>query len=123
MELQASIRGVTGTTTAMIEFQQLAKRFNKAEILKGIDLGIQRGNRVALVGSNGAGKTTLIRCLLGEYNFDGQVLVDGLDARSQRGDVLNWSMDWMRAASEAMFSSGSALYRNCHHRSRCRSGS
>ena len=88
MELQASNRGVTGTTTAMIEFQQLAKRFNKAEILKGIDLGIQRGNRVALVGSNGAGKTTLIRCLLGEYNFDGQVLVDGLDARSRRGDVL-----------------------------------
>ncbi len=88
MELQASIRGATETTTAMIEFQQLAKRFNKAEILKGIDLGIQRGNRVALVGSNGAGKTTLIRCLLGEYNFDGQILVDGLDARSQRRDVL-----------------------------------
>jgi ABC-2 type transport system ATP-binding protein len=72
----------------MIRFQQVAKRFNKAEILKGIDLEIQPGNRVALVGSNGAGKTTLIRCLLGEYNCDGQVSVDGLDARGQRQAVL-----------------------------------
>ncbi|MGB5301462.1 MAG: ABC transporter ATP-binding protein [Thiogranum sp.] len=72
----------------MIRFQQVAKRFNKAEILKGIDLEIQPGNRVALVGSNGAGKTTLIRCLLGEYNCDGQVSVDGLDARGQRQTVL-----------------------------------
>jgi ABC-2 type transport system ATP-binding protein len=43
---------------------------------------------VALVGSNGAGKTTLIRCLLGEYNCDGRVSVDGLDARGQRQLVL-----------------------------------
>jgi ABC-2 type transport system ATP-binding protein len=64
----------------MIRFQQVAKRFNKTEVLKGIDLEIQPGNRVALVGSNGAGKTTLIRCLLGEYNCDGRVSVDGLDA-------------------------------------------
>jgi ABC-type multidrug transport system ATPase subunit len=42
----------------MIRFQQVAKRFNKTEVLKGIDLEIQPGNRVALVGSNGAGKTT-----------------------------------------------------------------
>ena len=72
----------------MIRFQQVVKRFNKAEILKGIDLEIQPGNRVALVGSNGAGKTTLIRCLLGEYNCDGRVSVDGLDARGQRQAVL-----------------------------------
>lgn len=72
----------------MISFRQVAKSFNKAEILKGIDLEIEPGNRVALVGSNGAGKTTLIRCLLGEYNFDGQVNVDHLDCRQQRTDVL-----------------------------------
>jgi ABC-2 type transport system ATP-binding protein len=72
----------------MICFRQVAKRFQKSEILKGIDLDIEPGSRVALVGSNGAGKTTLIRCLLGEYNFDGQVTVDKLDARQQRQEVL-----------------------------------
>jgi ABC-2 type transport system ATP-binding protein len=44
--------------------------------------------RVALIGSNGAGKTTLIRCLLGEYTFDGRVTIDGRDPRRERTAVL-----------------------------------
>ena len=51
----------------MIRFHQVYKRFQRTDVLAGIDLEIGRGDRVALVGSNGAGKTTLIRCLLGEY--------------------------------------------------------
>jgi ABC-2 type transport system ATP-binding protein len=88
MDMPVRQNEFTRSVATMIRFQQVAKRFNKAEILKGIDLAIQPGNRVALVGSNGAGKTTLIRCLLGEYNFDGKVEVDGLDARSRRQEVL-----------------------------------
>ena len=49
----------------MIRFEQVAKQFRRNRVLRGIDLGFGRGDRVALVGSNGAGKTTLIRCLLG----------------------------------------------------------
>jgi len=41
------------------------------------------------VGSNGAGKTTLIRCLLGEYNFQGEIRIDGLNPRVQRREVLS----------------------------------
>lgn len=72
----------------MIQFEQLNKRFRRQEVLKGIDLVIERGQRVALVGSNGAGKTTLIRCLLGEYRCGGRVRVDGMDPRQQRREVL-----------------------------------
>ncbi len=72
----------------MIHFQQVGKRFRKFPVLSDIELKIPAGDRVALVGSNGAGKTTLIRCLLGEYNCDGRVLVDGQDAREQRQQVL-----------------------------------
>ncbi len=72
----------------MIKFNKVHKRFRRNEVLKGIELTIGRGDRVALVGSNGAGKTTLIRCLLGEYNCTGEVLVDGLDPRQHRTDVL-----------------------------------
>ena len=89
MDMQVSDNSITRSVSTMIQFRAVAKRFNKAEILKGINLEIQPGNRVALVGSNGAGKTTLIRCLLGEYNFDGKVEVDGLDARSRRQEILN----------------------------------
>ncbi|HID45385.1 MAG TPA: ABC transporter ATP-binding protein [Chromatiaceae bacterium] len=72
----------------MIEFQGVTKRFRRVEVLKGIDLQIERGDRVALVGSNGAGKTTMIRCLLGEYQCGGKVVVDGLEPRQHRTEVL-----------------------------------
>ena len=73
----------------MIQFEKVSKRFRRTEVLKQVDLTIERGHRIALVGSNGAGKTTLIRCLLGEYTCDGRVLVDGLDPRSHRREVLS----------------------------------
>ena len=73
----------------LIRLKKITKRFRRQEVLKGLDLTIERGHRVALVGSNGAGKTTLIRCLLGEYTCQGQVRVDGLDPREHRREVLS----------------------------------
>jgi ABC-2 type transport system ATP-binding protein len=73
----------------MIQFEGVVKRFRRNKVLQGVDLTIERGNRVALVGSNGAGKTTLIRCLLGEYTCEGRVLVDGMDPRQHRREVLS----------------------------------
>lgn len=72
----------------MIQFSNLAKSFRRARVLDGISLNIGIGERVALIGSNGAGKTTLIRCLLGEYTFDGTVAINGLDPRQNRTAVL-----------------------------------
>jgi len=72
----------------MIQFKQVAKTFRKARVLDGISLDIGLGERVALIGSNGAGKTTLIRCLLGEYTYDGKVSINGLDPRGNRTAVL-----------------------------------
>ncbi len=74
--------------TPMIQFNNLAKTFRRARVLDGISLDIGLGERVALIGSNGAGKTTLIRCLLGEYTFDGTVAIAGLDPRQNRTEVL-----------------------------------
>jgi ATP-binding cassette subfamily B protein len=50
------------------------------EVLKGIDMHIQAGQKVALVGGSGAGKSTIIQLLLQFYQVDkGQILVDGKD--------------------------------------------
>ncbi|MCU7837145.1 MAG: ABC transporter ATP-binding protein [gamma proteobacterium symbiont of Taylorina sp.] len=72
----------------MIEFNNVKKTFKRTEVLKGLNLKIEKGDRIALVGSNGAGKTTMIRCLLGEYVCEGQVLVNGHDPRHERQLVL-----------------------------------
>ncbi len=72
----------------MINFSNVEKSFRRNTVLKDINLKIERGQRVALVGSNGAGKTTLIRCLLGEYNCKGKVTIDDLDPREYRQQVL-----------------------------------
>jgi NapH/MauN family ferredoxin-type protein len=72
-------RSVARRVPLMIRFDNVAKSFRKSRVLDAINLEIGPAERVALIGSNGAGKTTLIRCLLGEYTFDGKVTIDGRD--------------------------------------------
>jgi ABC-2 type transport system ATP-binding protein len=72
----------------MILFDQVIKKFRRQRVLDDLQLRIERGERVALVGANGAGKTTLIRCLLGEYTHSGEISVEGLPARTQRRQIL-----------------------------------
>ena len=72
----------------MISIRAVTKQFRKTTVLNHIDLEIKPGDRIALVGSNGAGKTTLIRCLLGEYNFQGRIEINGLEPAKHRTSVL-----------------------------------
>lgn len=72
----------------MISLSGVTKAFQGRTVLDNIFLSVERGERIALVGSNGAGKTTLIRCLLGEYTFKGSIAVGGQDPRNNRGAVL-----------------------------------
>jgi len=48
-----------------VEVKGLAKSYDKP-LIKGLDLAIEAGEKVAIIGPNGIGKTTLLRCLLGE---------------------------------------------------------
>jgi polar amino acid transport system ATP-binding protein len=65
-------------TSPILEIRNLHKKFGEVEVLKGINLTMQQGDVVSLIGSSGSGKTTLLRCvnLLEEYE-DGVVAVAG----------------------------------------------
>lgn len=54
----------------VIEAEGLVKSYDGKSIVRGFDLTVQRGDRVAFVGPNGVGKTTLIKMLLGEVDPD-----------------------------------------------------
>ena len=64
----------------MIEIKNIRKSFGKLEVLKGIDLSIQKGEVVSIVGPSGAGKTTLLQ-IIGTLDRpdSGAVLIDSVD--------------------------------------------
>src|SRR4051812_21694313 len=63
---------------AMIEIRDLHKRFGAVEVLKGIDLDVDAGKVVCVIGPSGSGKSTLLRCINHLERPDaGYVLVDG----------------------------------------------
>lgn len=72
----------------LIRAGELTKTFNKVEVLKKINIDFNEGDRIALIGQNGAGKTTLIRCILGQYVFNGSLEVLGKNPRSNRVEIL-----------------------------------
>ena len=54
------------------------KSFGKVEVLKGVDLSIIEGERVALMGPSGSGKSTLLNCISGIEKLDsGEIILDG----------------------------------------------
>lgn len=69
----------------MIEFQDVSKTYGATQALKNLNLSIQEGQIVGLIGHNGAGKSTTIKSLVSVINpTSGKILVDGLDLASHR---------------------------------------
>ncbi|MBQ0099755.1 MAG: amino acid ABC transporter ATP-binding protein [Firmicutes bacterium] len=63
---------------AYLEIKNFHKKFGQTEVLKGIDLSINKGDVVSIIGSSGSGKTTLLRCInFLEMPDNGIMLLDG----------------------------------------------
>lgn len=73
----------------MIEAKGLIKRFGNLEVLKGVDLQVDKGEIVSLMGPSGAGKTTLLQIIGTLMSADGgDVRVDGVDILKLKGNEL-----------------------------------
>ena len=74
--------------TAKVIVNDLKKSFGKNEVLKGIDLTINQGEVVCIIGPSGSGKSTFLRCLnrLEDIN-GGEVLVDGTNIADKSIDI------------------------------------
>jgi len=80
----------------MIEVNNLSFEIEGKQILKDINLKINKGTIFGIIGPNGVGKTTLLRCLTGIYkpicgniNYDGRDVYDNIEVKSQIGYVAD----------------------------------
>ncbi|WP_017242330.1 amino acid ABC transporter ATP-binding protein [Streptomyces sp. SS] len=78
-------------STPMVRAEGVRKHFGKLEVLKGIDLTVERGQVCCLLGPSGSGKSTFLRCINHLEKVDGGWLaVDGqLVGYRQQGDKLH----------------------------------
>lgn len=69
----------------MIKLTQIKKSFGRHQVLKGIDLTVEKGEVVAILGPSGSGKTTLLRCInYLERPSDGEITIDGYTVNCKR---------------------------------------
>lgn len=73
-----------------LSIEGIGKRYGMATALEAIDIGVSRGEFLALLGPSGCGKTTLLRIIAGLLNADGgKIVLDGLDIT----DLPPWKRD------------------------------
>ncbi len=72
----------------MIEVVNLTKSFGDLQVLKGIDLTIEQGEKVVVIGPSGSGKSTMLRCLnCMEDPTSGQILYHGVNLADMHVDI------------------------------------
>lgn len=74
----------------MIDIKNITKSFGSLQVLKGIDLHVNKGEVVSIVGPSGAGKTTLLQIIGTLDKADGgQIVIDGTDVSTLKGKALS----------------------------------
>ncbi|MCQ2429125.1 MAG: amino acid ABC transporter ATP-binding protein [Clostridia bacterium] len=72
----------------LIEVKGLTKQFHKVDVLKGIDVDINKGDVVCVIGPSGSGKSTFLRCLnLLEKPTGGSIIFEGEELTGKRVDL------------------------------------
>ena len=79
---------MTTDKEVLIKVEGLEKKFDNLEVLKGIDLEIDKGDVIVIIGASGSGKSTFLRCLnLLEEPTGGKILFEGTDITDPQVDI------------------------------------
>lgn len=72
----------------MIKIENLHKKFHQLEVLKGIDVNVEKGEIIAIIGPSGSGKSTFLRCInrLEEPTY-GKIFIDGENILDKKTDI------------------------------------
>jgi len=81
---------MSADTTYALELKDLRKSFGKTEIIRGVNLAVRHGERVAVIGPNGAGKSTLFNLISGRFGAtSGDVLLNGTQIMGKKPYEIN----------------------------------
>jgi ABC-type polar amino acid transport system ATPase subunit len=84
----------------MLKLRGVCKRFGALEVLKGIDLDVEKGEVICILGPSGSGKSTLLRCVnLLEPPEEGEILLESQDICRGPGSGVgeqSWNLDFVR---------------------------
>ncbi|WP_428928655.1 ABC transporter ATP-binding protein [Marinibacterium sp. SX1] len=73
----------------MIRMEQVTKTFGSNPVLRGVDLQVDKGTSMVIIGGSGTGKSVTLKCVLGLIQPDsGRILVDGKDATAGDRDAF-----------------------------------
>ena len=72
----------------MIEIDNLIKSYGQLDVIKGINMNVEKGEVISIIGASGSGKSTLLYCINALENIQGgRIIVDGIDAHARETDV------------------------------------
>ncbi len=90
MKSAATQAANVGAHTYALELKDLRKSFGKTEIIRGVNLAVNAGERIAIIGPNGAGKSTLFNLISGRFEpTSGEVLLNGARLNGKKPFEIN----------------------------------
>ncbi len=72
----------------MIEVKNLCAGYDNKQVLNNLDFALLKGECLSVIGKNGCGKSTLLKVLCGVLDYQGEVLIDGVDLKSLNSKEL-----------------------------------